>query len=56
MSKLPSGYTELEYIESSGKQWINTGFNPKSTTRVKVSAKFLGGAKIGRASCRERVS
>ena len=44
MSKLPSGYTELEYIESSGKQWINTGFNPKSTTRVKVSAKFLGGA------------
>ena len=44
MSKLPSGYTELEYIESNGKQWINVGFNPKSTTRVKVSAKFLGGA------------
>mgnify|MGYP002767512322 CR=1 FL=1 len=44
MSKLPSGYTELEYIESSGKQWTNTGFNPKSTTRVKVNAKFLGGA------------
>lgn len=44
MSKLPSGYTELEYIESSGKQWINTGFNPKSTTRVKMNAKFLGGA------------
>ena len=45
MSKLPSGYTELEYIESSGKQWINTGFNPKSTTRVKMSAEFLGGTK-----------
>lgn len=44
MSGLPSGYTQLEYIESSGKQWINTGFNPKSTTRIKVSAKFLGGA------------
>ena len=45
MSKLPSGYTELEYIQSSGTQWINTGFTPKSTTRVKMSAEFLGGTK-----------
>ena len=43
MSGLPSGYTKLEYIQSSGNQWINTGFTPKSTTRVKMSAKFLGG-------------
>lgn len=43
MSGLPSGYTQLEYIQSSGNQWINTSFTPKSTTRVKMSAKFLGG-------------
>ena len=29
-----SAYTQLEYIQSSGKQYINTGFNPDSNTRV----------------------
>lgn len=32
--KLPSGYTELEYIENSGTQYINTGFKPNQNTRV----------------------
>lgn len=27
-------YTKLEYIESSGTQYINTGFNPNQDTRV----------------------
>ena len=31
---LPSGYKRLEYIQSSGKQYINTGFIPKSTSKV----------------------
>ena len=31
---LPSGYTRLEYIKSSGTQYINTGFNPNQNTRV----------------------
>lgn len=35
-SPLPSGYTELEYIESTGTQYINTGFYP-------ISANILGG-------------
>ena len=35
-SKLPSGYTELEYIQSSGTQYINTGFKPTGNTRVVV--------------------
>ena len=30
---LPSGYTPLEYIKSSGTQYINTGFNPNQNTR-----------------------
>lgn len=35
-SRLPDGYTELEYIESSGTQYIDTGFKPNQDTRVVV--------------------
>ena len=31
---LPSGYTEVEYVESSGSQNLNTGIAPKTTTRL----------------------
>lgn len=31
---LPEGYTELEYIESTGTQYIDTGFKPNQDTRV----------------------
>ena len=31
---LPEGYTELEYIESTGTQYIDTGFAPNQDTRV----------------------
>lgn len=31
---LPRGYTKLEYIESTGTQYIDTGFNPTYQTRV----------------------
>lgn len=31
---LPSGYIELEYIQSSGTQYINTGFKPTGNTKV----------------------
>ena len=33
-NNLPRGYTQLEYIESSGTQYINTGFNPNQNTRL----------------------
>ena len=35
---LPSGYTELEYIQSSGSQYINTGFIPKYDSRIVLDA------------------
>ena len=38
---LPSGYTELEYIQSSGTQYINTGFNPDQDTRLVVDFETL---------------
>ena len=31
---LPSGYTQVEYIESGGAQYIDTGFKPNQDTRV----------------------
>lgn len=31
---LPSGYTELEYIQSTGTQYIDTEFKPNQDTRV----------------------
>ena len=39
---LPEGYTELEYIESSGTQYINTGFTPNQDTRVVCDVVFPG--------------
>lgn len=35
--KLPTGYTKLEYIESDGNHYIDTGFVPNQDTRVKMS-------------------
>ena len=32
MSKLPIGYTEVEYLESTGTQYIDTGINVNTTT------------------------
>ena len=40
MSRLPSGYTHLEYIESSGTQYVDTGVKPNQSTRVVVDTEF----------------
>lgn len=37
---LPSGYTEVEYIQSSGTQYINTGFKPNQDTAVVMDLAF----------------
>lgn len=39
---LPTGYTQVEYIQSSGTQYINTGFKPNQDTRVIIDAQFVG--------------
>lgn len=31
---LPAGYTQIEYLQSSGTQYIDTGFKPNQDTRV----------------------
>ena len=39
---LPSGYTQVEYIESTGTQYIDTGFKPKYNTRIVMDISGLG--------------
>ena len=41
MARLPSGYKELEYIQSSRTQYIDTGFKPNNNTRVVMDSEFL---------------
>ena len=41
MQALPAGYTQLEYIESTGTQWIDTGYFPNSNTIVELKANVL---------------
>lgn len=38
--ELPSGYTQVEYIESSGTQYIDTGFIPNQGTRLMMTVYF----------------
>lgn len=39
--RLPVGYTELEYIQSDGTQYIDTGFKPNNNTRVVMDIDIL---------------
>ena len=40
-SPIPEGYTALNYIQSSGEQWLRTGITaPQSTDTVHVQMKF----------------
>lgn len=44
---LPDGYQEVEYIESTGTQYINTGFKPNpKTTRVETTFQVTNNTKI----------
>ena len=44
-SILPTGYTQLEYIESTGTQYIDTGIIVKATTLAEFEYQFVGSAK-----------
>ncbi len=57
--ELPSGYTQVEYLQSSGTQYIDTGFVPNQDTRVVLDAQykttpskaaFMYGARTGQTS------
>ena len=37
---LPVEYIQLEYIEGTGTQWINTGYTPQSTDTIEEEVEF----------------
>ena len=45
-SRLPEGYTELEYIEASENQWLNTGFNPNQNTRLVMDFEIMDSGNL----------
>ena len=54
---LPSGYTQLEYIQSSGTQYIDVGFKPNQDTRITASVIWpLSGASRSNYLCGARQS
>ena len=46
---LPTGYTKLSYIQSSGTQWTDTGFKPTGATKVVIDFQMVsqGSAQQG---------
>lgn len=38
---LPSGYKSLEYIQSNGTQYVNTGYTPTANTRIIMEAEIV---------------
>lgn len=38
---LPSEYQEVEYIESTGTQYIDTGFKPNQNTKVELKCQYI---------------
>lgn len=48
--ELPEGYEELEYIQSSGSQYADTGFKPNQDTRVIIDAQ-LAAAIVNSNTC-----
>lgn len=53
-SRLPDGYTEVQYIQSTGTQYVDTGFKPNQNSRllIKLSTSETGshtvfGADLG---------
>ena len=41
---LPSGYRQVEYIQSSGTQYVDTGFAPNQDTRCVLDAQRVAQA------------
>lgn len=50
-SQLPSGYTQLEYIESSGTQYIDTGLKPTQDYSMTIKCQSTGTSSNTYAGC-----
>jgi len=46
-SLLPSGYTELEYLESTGSQYIDTGYYATNTSGINIDYAYTKSGNAG---------
>ena len=47
---MPDEYQEVEYIESTGTQRINTGYIPKTNTKMELDLSFSGDFDVSSGS------
>ena len=45
LADLPSGYRQLDYVDTDGSQWVNTLFRPTCTNAVEIKASFPNPAR-----------
>lgn len=50
-SNVPAGFTRLNYIESAGQQYIDTGFKPTGATKIVADMQFTVSGSEMRWSC-----
>lgn len=55
-ARLPEEYQEVEYIQSSGTQYIDTGFVPSNNTRVVMDFEFTAAPSSYAALCGVRIA
>ena len=41
LADLPSGYRQLDYVDTDGTQWVNTLFRPTCTNAVEIKASVV---------------
>ena len=47
-SRVPAGYTEVEYIENKNAAYIDTGFKPNQDTRITATMQAVSNTSYGR--------
>lgn len=55
-SGLPAGFTELVYIQSSGTQYVDSGFKPNQNTKLEIGLSGVTSGSYNITGCRNTAS
>ena len=56
LADLPSGYRQLDYVDTDGSQWVNTLFRPTCTNAVEMKASVSDFSSINCLYCTRRTA
>ncbi|MBQ3749010.1 MAG: hypothetical protein II863_16505, partial [Kiritimatiellae bacterium] len=56
VADLPSGYRQLDYVDTDGSQWVNTLFRPTCTNAVEMKASVSDFSSINCLYCTRRTA